>query len=298
MKTIIATSIFVAAIALTARGATTINPTNSFAYGANIGWLNWRGDVANGAVVGEYVCSGSIWSANVGWISLGNGTPTNGIQYGNASATDFGVNLTGHYISAGVPRAQLRGFAYGANIGWINFESLGNPEVSLSTGKLSGFAYSANCGWIDLANATAFVQTDVIVPGADTDGDGIADAYEFLYTTPDTLTVLTATGDADGDGATDRAEYLADTNPLDPAGSLRITGYVRAADQLSLALTWTTQPTRLYRIEDTTNMQNGFTLALDAILPDAGATTTRNTTTVAGELRRFFRVQAYRPLGQ
>ena len=164
--------------------ATTIQPTNSFAYGANIGWINWRGDVTSGAVVGEYVCSGSIWSANCGWISLGSGTPVNGIQYGNASATDFGVNLTGHVVSGGVPPAQLRGFAYGANIGWINFESTGNPEISLSTGRLSGFAYSANCGWIDLASATAFVQTDFIIPGADTDGDGIADAHELFTPIP------------------------------------------------------------------------------------------------------------------
>src|SRR6478735_6082454 len=133
--------------ALSLHADTTISASNSFAYGANIGWLNWRGDVTHGAVIGEYVCSGYIWSGNVGWISLGSGTPENGVQYGNASATDFGVNLTQQSIRGGVPRAQLRGFAYGANIGWINFESMGNPEVSLSTGELTGFAWSANCGW-------------------------------------------------------------------------------------------------------------------------------------------------------
>ena len=50
--------------------ATTINATNSFAFGTNIGLVNWRGDVTNGAIVGEYVCSGSIWSANVDWINF------------------------------------------------------------------------------------------------------------------------------------------------------------------------------------------------------------------------------------
>ncbi len=276
-----------------APAATTINATNSFAYGANTGWLNWRGDVSNGAVIGEYVCSGPIWSANVGWISLGDGSPANRIQYSNATATDFGVNLTGHFVSGGIPRAPLRGYAYGANIGWINFESTGNPEVSLATGRLSGFAWSANCGWIDLASATAFVQTDFIVPGFDNDGDGIADSYEYLYTNPDSLAVLTATGDRDGDGESDREEYLANTNPLDPASALPITAF--AFTDTSFQLTWTSNATRRYRIENKTDLLAAtWTLTLDNILPD-GATTTRNGATAASS-QRFFRVQAFLPL--
>ena len=45
-------------------------------------------------------------------------------------------------------RGNLRGFAYGANIGWINFETNGGPKIDLLTGNLSGYIYSANCGWI------------------------------------------------------------------------------------------------------------------------------------------------------
>ena len=56
---------------------TTIDPGNPYAWGANVGWIDWRGDSANGAVIGEYACSGSIYAANVGWISLGDGTPIN-----------------------------------------------------------------------------------------------------------------------------------------------------------------------------------------------------------------------------
>src|SRR5437899_599745 len=126
--------------------ATTINATNKFAYGANIGWMDWRGDTNNGAVIGEYVCSGYIYAANVGWINLGSGSPFNGIQYQNLSAVDFGVNQDG--------LGNLRGYAYGANIGWINFENNGAPKVNLKTGNLTGYVWSANCGWISLSNAT------------------------------------------------------------------------------------------------------------------------------------------------
>src|ERR1039457_4425054 len=107
--------------------ATTIDAANKYAYGANLGWLDWRGDTANGAVIGDYVCSGYIYSANVGWINLGNGTPTNSIRYQNLSANDCGVNHDGG--------GNLRGYAYGANIGWINFENTGAPRVDLLTGK-------------------------------------------------------------------------------------------------------------------------------------------------------------------
>src|ERR1041385_2973232 len=140
-----------------ALGATTINPTNKFAYGANLGWMDWRGDTNSGTVIGEFVCSGYLWAANVGWIHLGSNAPANGVQYQNNSATDYGVNHDG--------QGNLRGFAYGANIGWVNFENTGAPKVDLKTGRLSGSIYSANCGWISLNNAFAFVQTDTLAPG-------------------------------------------------------------------------------------------------------------------------------------
>ena len=109
--------------------ATTINSANKYSSGANLGWMDWRGDINNGAVIDEYVCSGYIYAANVGWISLGSGSPTNGIYYQNLSASDFGVNQDG--------LGNLRGYAWGANIGWIS-----------------------------LSNAVAYVKTDTIAAGA------------------------------------------------------------------------------------------------------------------------------------
>src|SRR6059058_4371091 len=132
MRTTAAFVLFVGSLA-SSLAVTSINPTNKYAYGANVGWIDWRGDTNNGAVIGEYVCSGFIYSANVGWINLGSGSPANGIQYLNTAPGDFGVNQDG--------LGNLCGYAYGANIGWINFENLGAPKVDLATGKLSGYAY-------------------------------------------------------------------------------------------------------------------------------------------------------------
>jgi hypothetical protein len=222
------------------RGATTIDAGNHYAYGANVGWMDWRGDVANGVVVGEYVCSGYIYAANVGWINLGSGSPTNGIQYQNLAASDFGLNLDG--------AGNLRGYAYGANIGWINFEATGVPKVDLFSGRFSGYAYSANCGWVSLSNAFAYVQTDTIVAGVDSDGDGITDAWERTYT--NTLTAFTASTDTDGDGMTDKQEYLAGTNPLDGNDKLRMLSITHGiGGPIRVDLTWAAKPTRYYILE-------------------------------------------------
>lgn len=84
-----------------------IDISNRMAYGANIGWIDWRGDTRHGAIIGEYVCSRSIYLANFGWIHLGTGRPANRVQYQKNSATDYGVNV--------YPAGNLRGYAYGAN---------------------------------------------------------------------------------------------------------------------------------------------------------------------------------------
>ena len=168
-----------------ASAATTIDPVNRYAYAANLGWLDGVADTNNGVVIGPAYCSGNLYSANVGWISLGNGVPTNGVQYQNLSANDFGVNLD----SAG----NLRGYAYGANIGWVNFEANGNPSVDFTTGNLNGYAYGANVGWISLSNSFAFVKTASLAPANDLCSGAIALTNGVTYA----MSTLTATTNGD-----------------------------------------------------------------------------------------------------
>lgn len=269
-----------------AGAATTINAVNKHAYGANIGWINARADGPNGAVIGQSFCSGAMWGANVGWIGLGNG-PANGFHYSNATADDWGVNHDG--------AGKLRGYAYGANIGWIQFENLGDPRLDLLTGALSGHAWGANVGWISLSNAQAFVQTDILAPGPDTDGDGIPDPWE-LDRAGNLTTYGPAPNDDDDDGVPDVEEYRADTDPGDDTSLLHITDFAKLST--TGRVTWTVAPTRLYRLEHSdsaTNHAPWVDSGLGVIAPGAGPTLTREAAVPATPIR-FFRAKAVVPL--
>jgi hypothetical protein len=291
--------LLILAAPLLASATTTIDANHQYSYGANVGWMNWLADSsADGVSVGEFICSGWVYAANVGWINMGNGMPVNHIQYQNNSGTDFGVNY-------GIDPTQpgygiLRGYAYGANIGWITFEATGNPRVSLFTGALSGYAYSANCGWInlnDMGSPPNYVQTDHIAMGVDTNGNGIADAWEYLYF-GGLLSPGEENSDPNGNGMTLLQDYQDGVDPLTPNSGLRITAYSTNSGGTLSAVTFTSTAGRLYTIEVNTDLSqplNWTDSGLGMFAPDQGTSTTRNVTQ-ASAVKRFFRVKTMRPL--
>jgi hypothetical protein len=243
MKKLAAFCLCIAALPLVARAASNINDTNAFSWGANVGYLNWRGDGTNGVVIGRYILSGYIYGANIGWISVGDGTPDNGIQYSNASGTDFGVNTI---EDPGVPSEyKLRGFAYSANVGWINFEETGNARVVLSNNRLRGYAWGANIGWINLDDLNVFVQANNIDPGADTDADGLTDAWEYIHFGN---LGMNGSGDPDGDGEDNQSEFRSNTVPTNS------NSVTRTARALNIA-------TRLRVLTDTNVLIGGFIIS-------------------------------------
>ncbi len=275
-----------ASLTLPAAAQSTISPANHQAYGANTGWIDFRTSAADGVRVTESYLSGKAYAANFGWIDFGDGTPVNGYNYSNASAADYGVNFSAD--------GTLTGFAWAANIGWINFEQTqGKPQVNLITGKLSGYAWSTNTGWISLDTTQSDLVTSIARP--DTDGDGIADAWEMQNF--GNLTTATASSNFDGDPLSDREEYEANTAPKNATDYLRIVSqsHVNGPTSSSI-LSFTSNPGRLYRIEYSPNLLPPWTNStLATFAPDPGATTTKNFVRANG-LTMFFRVVSVNPL--
>jgi len=279
-------AIAVAPLSATAQSTISAGSTSRSAVAANAGWIDFRPSAPDGVVVTETYLKGSAYGANIGWITLGAGSPVNRHTYQNNSAGDYGVNVS--------PEGRLSGYAYGANIGWIVFEqTYGFPRINYATGQIVGYAYSANIGWISFATGSTSVVTSTI-SYEDTDGDGIADAWE--YQKFGSLSVAGATSDRDGDGVSDLREYLANTNPLDPADHLRIISLSVAPGLASSTLTFTSNLGRRYRIETDDDLTAPWTITgIGAFSPDSGTTTTRSVSHPASA-RNFFRVVALRPL--
>ncbi len=272
----------------TVHAQSTIASWGNHGYSANAGWLDFRPSEVDGVVVTETYLSGKVYGANIGWIDMGDGSPTNGHTYSNSSATDFGVNLS--------ESGQLTGYAYSANVGWINFEQThGKPSIDFATGQFHGSAYSANIGWIALEtqNQAFFLVTETL-GCPDTDQDGIGDAYEMFHFHD--LTTANLLTDSDGDGVSDILEYSANTNPLDANSYLRITAHVFNASFKKVALTFTSSANRTYSIEHDTDLVAPWTdSGLYTFSPDLGPSTTRTVEFPTGP-RRFFRVLAHKPL--
>lgn len=285
MRTLfLATLVVVTAVRIQA--GTTIDAANKYAYGANIEWMDWTGDNTHGVVIGAYVCSGYIYSANVGWINLGGGSPANGIQYKNNSATDFGVNQDG--------LGNLTGYAWSANCGWITFEqTYGAPKINMITGQMSGYVWSANCGWISLNNVVAYVQADTISPGAlAPNGLPVAWLLSNFGTTN-----VNANADPTGKGMTIRQDYLAGTDPNNAVSILRITDGNVTPGGTSATLTWNSVVSRYYTIQKTTGLSSPVWTdsGLGLVAPSGDYTTTAGFSDTNAPAR-FYRVQAVRPL--
>jgi hypothetical protein len=231
------------------------------------------------------VCSGNIYSANVGWINLGSGTPTNGIYYQNLSGNDYGVNQDG--------LGNLRGYAYAANIGWINFESTGAPQVNLRTGDFSGSCWSANCGWISLSNLVAHVQTDTLSPG-ELAPNGLPAAWLLTYFG---TTNVNPNADPTGKGMTIGQDYAAGTDPNDASSVLKITDWSFSLDGTIASLTWDSVPTRYYYIQESSGLRpaNWTDNGVGLVSPSAGSSTTAGFSDTSAS-DRFYRIQPVQPL--
>lgn len=116
------------------------NDDSQYAYGENVGWLNFEPNVAGpnaGAQVSGENLTGFIWAENIGWINLDP----------NDTDTNTGISNDGS--------GNLSGYAWGENVGWINFDpnvpdDANHYGVTIDNeGNFSGYAWGENIGWIN-----------------------------------------------------------------------------------------------------------------------------------------------------
>jgi len=117
-----------------------IDVTNKWAWGTNVGWINFNPTHGGVAVYDDHL-EGYAWAENGGWIRLGAYEGGGSHTYANDAAANYGVNNDGS--------GNLSGYAWGAHIGWINFAPThGGVWVDPVTGDFNGYAWGENVGWI------------------------------------------------------------------------------------------------------------------------------------------------------
>ena len=134
--------------------AENITDPDQWAWGTNIGWINFNpGD--GGVTVYEDHLEGYAWGENVGWIRLGTNSGGGTHTYLNTTAENYGVNrdLLGN----------LSGYAWGTNTGWINFNPAdGGVRIDPQSGVFEGFAWGENIGWIHFRGGAGETEYGVI----------------------------------------------------------------------------------------------------------------------------------------
>ena len=120
------------------------NDDSQYAYGENVGWLNFEPNIPDpnvGATVSDHNLTGFIWAENIGWINLSPST------YGGVINDGYG---------------NLAGYAWSENVGWINFDpNVPNDSndygVTIDAdGNFDGYAWGENIGWINFNSADLF----------------------------------------------------------------------------------------------------------------------------------------------
>ncbi|MEI6287959.1 MAG: hypothetical protein WCP18_00010 [bacterium] len=100
-----------------------VSTTYPYAWGENIGWVNFYTDGNGDLIVSSSTITGYIWNENFGWINM---SPTWDPANGNVP-NGYGVKNDNN--------GNLSGYAWGENIGWLSFNGI---KINTSTGRFSG----------------------------------------------------------------------------------------------------------------------------------------------------------------
>ncbi len=135
--------------------AANIDSTYKYSWGENIGWLNWAE-----VTVYDECLTGYIWAENSGWIKTGDDSCAGsdccqaGTNYGyendSNSADDDGDGINDDWGVNNNEDGILSGYAWGENIGWVNFNNDYSTTTIDSNGYFTNYAWGENIGWLNM----------------------------------------------------------------------------------------------------------------------------------------------------
>ena len=145
---IILTVLVLCGVTLQAANIDPYKDDSQYAYGENVGWMNFQPGPGGGVQVELNGLTGYVWAENIGWISM---SCENTSSCGTVS---YGVTNDGS--------GNLSGYAWAENAGWIslscdNTSSCGTVDYGVTIdgdGNFDGWAYGENIGWIHLASTS------------------------------------------------------------------------------------------------------------------------------------------------
>lgn len=174
---------------------TIVNGPPSYAWGENLGWMNFRADNSNIAITDDAI-TGYVWTANYGWINLGPG----GI-YGGVTNDGEGV---------------LGGYAWSAFFGPISFTGTTINDDGLFTGTTDGSGSTAgriafSCDYCEVRTdwRPANVREEPENDGSGGGSSGGGDRKRSVATSTTPLSPDTSTPDTDpGDQTASPADMI------------------------------------------------------------------------------------------
>lgn len=164
----------------------------------------------------------------------------------------------------------------------------GRFAIACATAALAGPFISATA--TNVFNATSEFSADVLTTSADSDGDGLPDAFETAFAlSPNDPRDAPQDADRDGDGLSDMQEFLAGTDPSDPSSALRITKGERFRE--SVVVGFPSVYGIRYRLETTPNLLAPWATALENIV-GTGSTVFTTMPTMMNATKGFYRIVA------